>query len=168
MDPEYLAKPGRYGKLEFAASGDRELILKRELDAPRGRVFEAFTRPELLLRWLSGPPGWTMSVCRVDPRVGGSYRFEWREERGSGGMAVGGTFREVTAPERFVATERFDQPWYPGEAELEYSFAEKEGKTAITVTVRYESQEARDVVLRSDMPRGLAWCYNQLAMLLAG
>ncbi|MBI5490873.1 MAG: SRPBCC domain-containing protein [Deltaproteobacteria bacterium] len=168
MDPEYLARPGRYGKLEYAASGDRDLVITRELGASRERVFEACTKPELIRRWLSGPPGWTMSACTVDLRAGGSYRFEWRDEGGGPGMAVGGTIREVAAPERFVATERFDQPWYPGEADVAYSFAEKDGKTTVTITVRYESQAARDGVLQTEMPRGLAWSYNQLAMLLAG
>ena len=80
--------------LKLEAHGDREIIMTRAFDAPRHLVFEAFTRPDLLRRWLLGPPGWTMPVCEVDLRVGGRYRYVWRNENGTE-MTAGGILRIV-------------------------------------------------------------------------
>src|SRR5579862_1873146 len=60
---------------------DREIQVTRDFDAPRPMVFEAFTKPELVRRWLLGPPGWIMPQCEVDLRVGGAYRYVWRFEK---------------------------------------------------------------------------------------
>ncbi len=64
--------------LTVTAPGDREIVMTRVFDAPRDLVFDAWTRPELLSRWLLGPPGWTMPVCEIDLRVGGAFRIVWR------------------------------------------------------------------------------------------
>jgi uncharacterized protein YndB with AHSA1/START domain len=141
-------------------------IATRAFNAPRNLVFDAHTKPELVNRWLLGPPGWTMPVCEIDLRVGGYYRYVWRNEDGSE-MGLGGVFREIVPPERLVATERFDQPWYPGEALDTTDFAEERGKTTVTLTVLYESREARDAVLKSPMEEGMAGGYDRLDELLA-
>jgi len=78
-------------------------------------------------------------------------------------MGLRGVFLEIVAPERFVATERFDQPWYPGEARVTNALTEQGGKTTLTLTVRYESQDARDAVLKTGMERGVAASYDRLA-----
>ena len=57
---------------------DLEIQVTRDFDAGRGLVFDAFTKPELVRRWLLGPPGWTMPLCEIDLRVGGAYRYVWR------------------------------------------------------------------------------------------
>jgi uncharacterized protein YndB with AHSA1/START domain len=80
---------------------------------------------------------------------------------------MSGVYREIAAPERLVATEKFDQPWYPGEAVGTTVLVEQGGKTTITQTVLYQSQEARDAVLKSGMERGVAASYDRLADLLA-
>jgi uncharacterized protein YndB with AHSA1/START domain len=79
---------------------------------------------------------------------------------------MGGTYREVEAPERIVATERFDQSWYPGDAESTVTLVEHEGKTTLTLTVRYESRAARDQVLASPMEQGVAIGFDTLAGVL--
>ena len=66
------------GTLRVTTPGDREIVLTRTFDAPRGRVFEALTDPALLPRWLAGPPGWSMVVCENDLKVGGRFRHVWR------------------------------------------------------------------------------------------
>src|SRR5437773_9851644 len=104
------------GGLKVAANGEREIVMIRVLDAPRKMVFDAFTKPELVKRWLLGPDGWTMPVCEIDLRVGGVYRYVWRKESTGTEMGVGGVFREVVRPQKLVATEKFDDSWYPGEA----------------------------------------------------
>src|SRR5262249_22172650 len=100
----------RMDALQLTAPGDREILMTRRFDAPRDLVFEAWTTPELVRRWLLGPPGWSMPVCEIDLRVGGSYRFVWRRDDDGREMAMGGVYRDVAAPERIVATERFDDP----------------------------------------------------------
>jgi uncharacterized protein YndB with AHSA1/START domain len=73
----------------------------------------------------------------------------------------------VAPPERLVATERFDESWYPGEALDTSIFTETAGKTTVTLTVLYESREARDGVLKSPMEEGMVAGYDRLEELLA-
>ena len=70
------------GTLMVAAKGDREITMTRRFGAPRAMVFEAWTKPELLKRWMTGPSGMTMPICEVDLRVGGAYRYVWRTSQG--------------------------------------------------------------------------------------
>ena len=153
--------------LSVSAPGDREILMTRVVDAPRDLVFAAFTKPALVKKWLLGPPGWTMPVCEIELRVGGSYRYVWRKTATGDEMGMGGVYREIAAPERLVATEKFDEAWYPGEAVSTLVLFEQEGKTTITQTVLYQSREARDAVLKSGMESGVAASYDRLEELLA-
>ena len=152
--------------LKLTTPTEREIALTRVFDAPRRLVFDALTRPELVKRWLLGPPGWSMPVCEIDLRVGGAYRYVWRAADGTE-MGMRGEYREIAPPERLVATESFDQPWYPGEALTTAVLVELDGRTTLTTTVLYESREARDIVLESNMEKGLAAGYDRLDELLA-
>lgn len=145
---------------------DREIVFTRDFDAPRQLVFDAFTKPELVRRWLLGPPGWTMPVCEIDLRVGGAYRYVWRKE-GVKDMGMGGVFREIQSPARLVATERFDEAWYAGDALDTTEFVESGTITKMRLTVLYESTEARDMAARSGMERGMIAGYNRLEELMA-
>jgi uncharacterized protein YndB with AHSA1/START domain len=145
---------------------DREIQVTRDFHAPRRLVFDAFTKPDLVRRWLLGPPGWTMPVCEIDLRVGGAYRYVWRKE-GEKDMGMGGVFRDIVPPERLVATERFDDAWYPGDALDTTLFAEDGAITRITITVLYASREARDTARRSGMEHGMAAGYNRLEEVLS-
>jgi uncharacterized protein YndB with AHSA1/START domain len=152
--------------LQITTRGDREIVITRAFDAPRTLVWEAFTKPELVRQWLLGPPGWTMPVCEIDFRVGGRYRYVWRNESGIE-MGMGGVHREIVVPERIVATEQFDQSWYPGEAVGTITMVEQGGRTTLTQIVQYESREAREVVLKSPMESGLVAGYDRLEQLVA-
>jgi uncharacterized protein YndB with AHSA1/START domain len=154
------------GKLQVTTPSDREIAMTRVFDAPRSMVFDAWTKPELLKRWLGVFGGWTFVVCEVDLKVGGKYRYVWRGKDGNE-MGMGGVFREIVRPERLVCTEKFDESWYPGDAVDTTVFAEKAGKTTVTTTVRYQSKEARDGVLKSPMEGGVAQSYDKLAEVLA-
>jgi uncharacterized protein YndB with AHSA1/START domain len=151
---------------KVSTPSDREIQLSRDFDAPRSLVFDAFTKPELVRRWLLGPPGWIMPVCEIELRVAGSYRYVWRSEKDGSQMGIRGVFREITPVERLVATERFDDAWYPGEALDTTVFEERRGITRTTITVLYESQEARDTARRSGMEHGMAAGYDRLETLL--
>lgn len=150
--------------LKVTTPADREIVLTRVFDAPRHLVFEAFTKPELLRRWLLGPPGWEMVVCEVATDVGDRYRYEWRHTDGKQ-FGMGGVCREIVPPERIVCTELMDG--YSSESLVTTVLVEHEGRTTLTTTARYESREVRDTVLKSGMERGAAASYDRLAELLA-
>ena len=154
------------GNLKLTTHGDREIVITRAFDAPRKLVFDAFTKPELVKQWLLGPDGWSMPVCEIDLKVGGKYRYVWRRDKDGTEMGMGGVYREIVAPERIVATEKFDQSWYPGEALGTFVLIEQAGKTTLTETILYESREARDGVLKSGMEKGIVASYDRLASLL--
>ncbi|HEY2473746.1 MAG TPA: SRPBCC domain-containing protein [Candidatus Cybelea sp.] len=98
------------------ATRDREIVMTRVFEAPRALVFAAFTKPELLQRWLLGPEGWSMPICEVDLRVGGTFHYIWRNDAGGQEFGLHGIYRAVVPNERIVDVSNFDQPWYPGDA----------------------------------------------------
>lgn len=153
------------GALRVTTPSDREIAMTRVFDAPRSRLFDAWTKPELIKRWLGVQGGWSMVVCEVDLRVGSAYRFVWRRPDGTE-MGVSGVYREIVPPQRLVATEKFDEPSYEGEAVDTTVFLEHGGKTTATTTVRYASREAADAVLKTPMARGVAESCDKLAELL--
>jgi uncharacterized protein YndB with AHSA1/START domain len=154
--------------LEISTPSEYEIRIIRVFDAPRVMLFDAFTKPELLRRWLFGPNGWSLDVCEIELRAGGSYRYVWQRRQDGKRMGAGGTFREVVAPVRIVSTERFDDAWYSGEGLNTVELAEtKRGITTLTQTLRYESQAARDAVLKSPMDQGLAAGYDRLEEMLS-
>jgi uncharacterized protein YndB with AHSA1/START domain len=151
--------------LKITTPTDRELVMTRVFDAPRGMVFDALTKPELVQRWLLGPPAWTMPVCEIDLRVGGKYRYVWQNVDGRK-MGMGGTFREIVRPSRIVTTELFDDDWTGGETLVTTEIVEQSGKTTLTTTVRYASREARDGAIKTGMAKGVEASYDRLEQLL--
>lgn len=152
--------------LTVTTPSDREIMMSRVFDAPRQLVFEAYTRPEILKRWAGGPPGWNMVECEVDLRVGGAWR--WLIEGPDGQkMGLGGVYLDVVPPERLVSTETYDDPWYEGDATSMIVLTEKDGRTTLTMTVRYASRAVRDAVLQTPMAHGVAAGLDKLAELLA-
>jgi uncharacterized protein YndB with AHSA1/START domain len=154
------------GTFSITAHGEREIVVTRVFDAPRQLVFDAYTRPELVKRWLLGPDGWSMPVCEIDLRAGGKFRYVWRSDSDGHEMGMGGAYREVVAPERIVVTEVFDEAWYPGEAVDTIVLAEQDGKTTLTQTILYNSRETRDAVLKSPMQHGMGMSYDRLENFL--
>lgn len=148
------------------ARGDTDIVITRDFAAPRELVFDAWTKPDLVRRWLGVRGGWTFAVCEIDLRVGGAYRYVWRSPRGAD-MGMGGVFREVVRPAKLVTTERFDEPWYPGDATGTVTFVESGGKTTVTMTLSYSTKEARDGVLASPMQTGVREGFDVLEDLLA-
>jgi uncharacterized protein YndB with AHSA1/START domain len=151
--------------LKVTTPTDREVVVTRLFDAPRGMVFDAHTKPDLVQRWLLGPPGWTMPVCEIDLRVGGQYRYVW-ENAGGQRMGVSGTFKEIVRPSRIVITQLFNEDWTGGETIVITELAEQGGKTTLTTTVRYASREARDGALKTGMTTGMEAGYERLETLL--
>src|SRR6266516_961800 len=153
------------GTLKLTTLGDREIVMTRVFDAPRRLVFDALTKPELVQRWLLGPPGWTMPVCEIDLRVSGKYRYVWRNADGRE-MGMGGTFKEMVRSSRLVATESYDDHWTGGETLVTTELVETRGKTTVSTTVRYATREARDAALKMGATKGLEASYVRLDELL--
>lgn len=152
--------------MTLTTPSDREARFTRRFKAPRALVFDAFTQPELLRRWMIGPDGWTLSVCEVSLSPGGRFRYVWTKPDGKA-MGMGGTFIEITPPERIVHREVFDQDWTGGETTVTTVLVEQDGATEMTMTVEYSSTAARDGALASGMTSGMELSYARLDTLLA-
>jgi uncharacterized protein YndB with AHSA1/START domain len=153
--------------LAVALKGEREIVISRAFAAAPAQVWRAHTAPDLVRRWMLGPPGWTMPVCEIDLCVGGRYRHVWRNIDGRE-MGLMGVYREIVAPSRLVTTELFDDDWTGGETLATLVLAAQGGGTLMTNTVRYAAPEARRLALGSDMERGMEAGYRLLDALLAG
>jgi len=150
------------GTLKVTLPSEREIVMTRVFNAPRQMIYDAWTKPELLKRWF-GPRGWSLVVCEIDLRVGGKWRFVLRGPDGNE-MGMGRVYRELAPPERDVHTEKFDD--YPGESLVTGVLTESAGKTTMTATILYPSQEVRDAVIKSGMEHGAAESYDRLAEML--
>jgi uncharacterized protein YndB with AHSA1/START domain len=161
MQPDGYADPD---DLAIATPSPREVVMTRTFDAPRGLVFEALTRPALLAKWLLAP-GRALEVCEIDLRAGGAYRMIWRGE-GRKDVGTYGVYREVVVPERLVATEAW-LDWDAGETLVTTELRERGGRTQLTSTSVFPSQEIRDAVLKAGMEPNAVETYERLAGLLA-
>jgi uncharacterized protein YndB with AHSA1/START domain len=130
------------GRLNVAKAGERETVVTRIFDAPRGAVFDAWTRPELLGRWF-GPRGWLLAACEIDLKVGGAWRFVVRRANGTE-IAMRGVYREIARPELLSYSQTFDLEDFPGESLVTMTLVEDRGRTTLTQTMVYPSKELRD------------------------
>ena len=149
---------------------DRDVVVVRSFNAPRTLVFDAWTTPALVQRWLLGPPGWTMPVCEMDVRPGGKFKWRWRSEESGAEFGFSGEFREVVRPSRIVHVERYDPGdvgGEMGEALVTSELAEKNGVTTQKMTIRYESKAVRDAALKTGMTDGMEQSFEKLDELLA-
>jgi uncharacterized protein YndB with AHSA1/START domain len=159
-------------RLSITALGEREIVMARVFDAPRRLVWDAWTRPELFVRWF-GTRGWTIPTCEMDVRPGGSYRYVMRRADGSEEMVMRGEYREVVPPERLVTTETwegFSEPgWRAEDATVTTTLlTERHSKTTWTATLLYPSREVRDAALNLQPAwEGAAEGFDRLAALLA-
>lgn len=149
--------------LTITTPTDREAVVTRRFNAPAALVFDALTKPELITRWY-GPPG-SIELCESDARPGGSWRFV-SNVRGKQ-IVQFGVYREVDRPQRFVRTERWED-WDPGETLVTVNLVEREGRTTMTQSIVFPSQEVRDVVMKGGLTqKGTDEFYARLDALLA-
>jgi uncharacterized protein YndB with AHSA1/START domain len=153
----------KIGETTFELVGDRELVATRVFNAAKRLVWDAFTKPEFVSRWMTGPEGWSMPVCEIDLRVGGRWRYEWGKP-GEQGFGMHGEFLEIDPLERIVHTERFLE--YPPSINT-VTFTESNGRTTVLHKVAYESPEARAGALESGMLDGWAESLDRLQRNLA-
>ena len=138
-------------------------MITRVVDAPRRVVFDAWTNPKHVSQWMLGPEGWTMPVCEMDVRPGGTWHYVWRKADGTE-MPMSGSYREVAPPERLVSTESWGPEW--PETVNTMVLTESAGQTTITLTILYPSKEARDMALKTGMKGGMDQSYERLDKLL--
>lgn len=146
---------------------DTEVLVRRSFKAPRGLLYRAYTEPLLFRRWCGATPGWSMPVCDIDARVGGTYRWRWRNDEGTSEFGFTGVFKEVEPDERLVYTESYDAGTLgidmgDGESVVNVSFSETHGITTVTTLLRYASKETRDEALASGMTDGMEQNYRLL------
>lgn len=154
-----MATANKAGVTTLTTPTDREVVITRVVDAPRRLVWDAWTKPEHVANWMLGPEGWTMPVCEIDLRPGGSWRFVWRKSDGTE-MSMNGLYKEVVPPERLVTTERWGPQW--PETLNTLILNEKRGTTTMISTMLYPSKEARDAALKTGMKEGMEVSYNRL------
>jgi uncharacterized protein YndB with AHSA1/START domain len=154
--------------MKVTTPSDTELVVKREFDAPRAMVWDAMTKPELVRRWMFCPPGWDLVVCEDDVKTNGRFRYVWHQG-GAVAMTMSGVTKEAVPPERCVRTEKFEMGEGPpmGEQHATMVLVEKGGRTYMTLTLKYDSKEARDGAAASGMEHGMAAGYNLLDEILS-
>jgi uncharacterized protein YndB with AHSA1/START domain len=158
-------------KAQVTLPSDREVRVTRSFRAPRPLVYRAYTQPDLLRRWLLGPPGWSMPVCEMDVRVGGRFRWLWRSEQDGSEFGFTGAFREVQPPSKIVHTEAYEPGTIGGgypetDAIITVTFTEDSGVTTVTTLIDFGSKEAREAAMGTGMTDGMEQSYQHLDRLL--
>ncbi len=151
--------------LTITTPGDRDIVVVREFDAPRDLVWLCYSKPDLMRRWY-GLPDWTMTVCDMDFRVGGKWRFVTRSPNGYE-MGSQGIYTEIAEPERIGQTEYYDDDWTKGGSGNVVVFTERDGRTTATMTVTYSSPEARAAAVATPMAEGMEIGFKRLDAVLA-
>ncbi|HEY4253732.1 MAG TPA: SRPBCC domain-containing protein [Roseomonas sp.] len=141
---------------------DRQVAITRVYDAPARLLFEAWSRPEHLLRWF-GPKGWPLTLCEVDFRVGGRFRFAMTGSSGEQNTPFGGEYLEIVPDRRIVFSNRFEEPGSP-QMIMTVSFeAMPDGRTTQTWHTLFESIAMRDAYLGMGFEQGAGSGLDQLA-----
>jgi uncharacterized protein YndB with AHSA1/START domain len=131
---------------------DEQILITREFNAPRHLVYKAYTTPELVRRWWTAKRG-EMTVCEIDLRVGGAWRYVMVAE-GSVEVAFHGEYRELVDDERIVSTEVYEG--MPDAQALDtLTLTEADGRTTLTLLVQHASKANRDAHVESGMEAGL-------------
>ncbi len=154
-----------HNSLQITTPTNQEIVITRRFSASREKVFRALTEPDLIQRWMTGPEGWSLETCECDLQPGGALRFVWKHEDGRM-MGLSGTYREISPPDKLIHTELFDEDWTGGETLVTNALTEQGDETKLTISVLYNTQDARDAALKSGMDSGMESSYNKLATVL--
>jgi uncharacterized protein YndB with AHSA1/START domain len=150
------------GKAQVTLPTDDQIKVVREFDAPAALVYRAVTEPELVKQWWGAKRG-NMTVCEIDLRVGGSYRFVLAAD---GGPEVGfhGEFKEIVQDEKIVQTEAYEGiPDADDSANVNtMTLVEADGRTTMEVLIQCVNKESRDMQIASGMEEGMQESYDDL------
>lgn len=165
MNAQGQSDPANGNSTTVERKSDRELVVTRTFDGPARIVFEAWTRPELLMRWWAPKScGISFLACEVDARTGGTYRFEFGHPASDQPMAFFGRYLEVTPPSRLVWTN--EEGGEDG-AVTTVTFEERDGRTLVVMHDLHPSKEALDEAIASGSTSGFDESFGQLDELLA-
>ena len=143
------------GTAKVTLPTDTQILITREFDAPKHLVYKAWTTPELVRQWWTAKRG-EMTVCEIDLRVGGAWRYVMVAD---GGFEVGfhGEYREIVPNERLVSTEAYEGiPEPDANASLNtLTLTEVDGRTMLSVLVEHPTKEGRDAHVESGMEAGM-------------
>jgi uncharacterized protein YndB with AHSA1/START domain len=155
--------------LQISTPTDATIVLIRGFDAPLRLVWEAMFTPDKMRRWMLPPPGFTLTTCRCEPRVGGALDIAWKSDEADPAMTLRGKFTEVVLHERAVHTETMalGSGQEIGSLVEKHEFVEEGSVTTMRITQTYGSKEARDGALASGMDEGMEACYQKLDAELA-
>ena len=152
-------------RMVLTLPSDREIVIMREFDAPRRRVFEAWTDPQQVKQWYGCGESQLVS-CEIDLRIGGAYRYVLLGPHG-GEHTMTGRYLEVVAPDRLVYTERYvSEQFESDEAFVTVTFVERDGRTKLTSTVLHKNAANRDMHLNSGVEKGASLTLDRLEQLL--
>ncbi len=142
---------------------ERELVVTRVFDGPARIVFDAWTKPELLMRWWA-PKSFGISFlsCEADVRPGGTYKFVFGHPQSDEPMAFVGRYVEVEPYSRLVWTNELGE----NGAVTTVTFEERDGKTYLTLRDLYPSKEALDEAVASGSTKAYPEQFDELDALL--
>lgn len=155
-------------KAEAAPTSDRELVLTRVIDAPRAKLYRAWTDPELLKQWFAPRP-YTTPVAELDVRPGGTNLIVMRDPEGKD-HPNRGVYLEVVENERLVFTDAYTRAWEPSPKPFMtviLTFEDVGGKTRYTARVRHWTVADRETHEKMGFHGGWGLCTDQLAALVA-
>ena len=170
-------KPMEMKPAEASLPSDTEVLVKRSFDAPVKLVWRAYMEPDLMRRWCSGMPGWSMPVCEMDMRVGGKYRWRWRSDENGQEFRFTGEVLEIAPHAKIVHTQIYDAgdvreadssgaviPDSMGSEPsiITVTFQETNGITHVTTTIKFASKADRDAAFATGMTDGMEISYKQL------
>ncbi len=149
-----------------AEPGKQEVFIVREFEAPREDVFEIYTNPEYIIKWL-GPKNLTMKIDYYNSKSGGSYRYIHSNDKGTH-YGFHGVIHEVTAPERLIQTFEFEGMPERGHVSLDTALFEAlpGDRTKVTIHSVFPSVADRDGMLMSGMERGVNEGFERLDEIL--
>ena len=157
-------------KAQVTLPTDSTVRVVRDFRAPKELVYRAYTEPALMQRWLLGYPGWTMPVCEMDVRVGGRFRWRWRNIADGKQMGFHGEFREVVPGSKLVNTEFFDPGDVGGNmgdgALVTLELTQAGAITTAVTTMDYYTKQSRDAAIATGMTDGMEASYAVLDGLL--
>ena len=155
--------------LQISTPTDTTIVLTRMFQAPRRLVWEATIDPPKMRRWMLPPPGWTMTTCEVEARLGGTLSLAWKSVDADPAMTLRGVFTEFIPHDRMAHTETMTlgSGQVIGSLVEVHEFTEKSGVTTMRITQTYDSKDGRDGALASGMDEGMEACYQQLDGLFA-
>jgi uncharacterized protein YndB with AHSA1/START domain len=151
-----------------AIPGKQEILITREVNAPRERVFKAFTDPDLYSKWI-GPRDLKTTLIKFEPKAGGQFRYIQKDKSGRQ-FSFHGVYHEVKAPEMIIETFEYEGLPEKGHCILEkVNFEPLPGnRTKIVEKSVFLSVEDRDGMMQADMTKGINESYEQLDKLLEG